>query len=83
MSENAYLQYVKSRSNASADSNKRIKDIEFAMCRTHPVFKKDENLIRKTTLNLEDEKQTIIEKMKNYRPKGVRTLVFHLISHFY
>lgn len=69
VSENAYMQYIKSRTNASVDSNRRVKEIEFSMCRIHPIFK---NVVDDT----EEERQTFIEKMKSYRPQGVSTITF-------
>lgn len=64
VAENAYKQYVRSRPLASTDSNRRIKELPFNNCGVHPVFKAKGAV-------LEEEKETFLGRMKNYRPQGV------------
>ncbi|KAF2883077.1 hypothetical protein ILUMI_23090 [Ignelater luminosus] len=63
VSENAYKQYVRSRPLASADSNRRIKELPFNNCGIHPVFKVKGEI-------LEEERETFLGRMKDYRPQG-------------
>lgn len=63
VSEKGYQQYCRSRPAASTDSNKRIKDMPFSSCGVHPIFKQ-------TVKVLENEKENILDKMRQYRPAG-------------
>lgn len=64
VAENGYMQYLRSRPNASADSNRRIKNLPFSTCWVHSIFH-DENS------SLENEKELFLNNMRNYRPHGV------------
>lgn len=64
VSENAYLQYVKSRPPASSDSNRRVKDFPFLLCSVHPIFKELQD-------EVEEERENVLDKLKSYRPQGV------------
>lgn len=70
VTENAYLQYVRSRPAASSDSNRRIKELPFATCAIHPLFKEYKEYV-------EEERENLLEKMKSYRPQGVRNFFFY------
>ncbi|XP_025833848.1 ATP-dependent RNA helicase DDX54 [Agrilus planipennis] len=61
--ENAYKQYIRSRPLSSADSNRRVKEMPFASCGIHPVFKNE-------TGELEADRELLLGQMKNYRPPG-------------
>jgi ATP-dependent RNA helicase DDX54/DBP10 len=61
---NAYRQYIRSRPGASVESVKRVKDISANSFAIHPVFSVQDS-IQSGALD-------ILEKMKNYRPNGVR-----------
>ncbi|XP_056633508.1 ATP-dependent RNA helicase DDX54 [Diorhabda sublineata] len=63
VSENGYQQYIRTRPNASSDSNRRVKELPLSSCWVHPIFKKIEE-------NNEQEIENILDKMKNYRPQG-------------
>ena len=60
VSENAYQQYIRSRPAASAESNKRVKELNIDVAGILPEFR-DKN----------DAASELILKMKNYRPPGV------------
>lgn len=64
VTENGYSQYLRSRPNASADSNRRVKDLPFSICWVHSIFQSSE-------ANLENDKELFLNKMRNYRPQGV------------
>jgi len=61
---NAYRQYIRSRPGAAVESIKRVKDINLTSFAVHPVFPA-QDAIQPTASD-------ILEKMKNYRPNGVR-----------
>jgi ATP-dependent RNA helicase DDX54/DBP10 len=61
---NAYRQYIRSRPGASVESIKRVKDINLNRFAVHPVFPVKGAI----QCNASD----ILEKMKNYKPNGVR-----------
>jgi ATP-dependent RNA helicase DDX54/DBP10 len=63
VTENAYKQYVRSRPAASSDSNRRIKELPFLTCGIHPIFRENEEYV-------EEERENLLDKMKNYRPQG-------------
>ncbi|XP_076255680.1 ATP-dependent RNA helicase DDX54 isoform X2 [Rhynchophorus ferrugineus] len=63
VTENAYKQYIRSRPAASADSNRRIKDLPMDLCTLHSVFKS----LNDTALM---ERNMVLDKMKLYRPNG-------------
>ncbi|XP_008198552.1 ATP-dependent RNA helicase DDX54 [Tribolium castaneum] len=63
VTENAYLQYVRSRPAASSDSNRRVKELAFASCGIHPIFGDYKEYV-------EEERENLLEKMKSYRPQG-------------
>lgn len=62
---NGYEKYLKSRPAASADSNRRVKDLKINLCGLHPIFKPYSN-------NSDEIRQSLLYKMKEYRPQGVR-----------
>ncbi|XP_017783723.1 PREDICTED: ATP-dependent RNA helicase DDX54 [Nicrophorus vespilloides] len=61
---NGYMQYLRSRPNASTDSNKKVKEMSFGTCGIHPIFM--------TTVDgvAETKKESLLEQMKAYRPRG-------------
>ncbi|XP_066138738.1 ATP-dependent RNA helicase DDX54 [Euwallacea fornicatus] len=61
--ENAYKQYIKTRQVASADSSKRVKELNLNSCSFHPMFKT-------ASVNEEFERENLIDQMKSYRPQG-------------
>jgi ATP-dependent RNA helicase DDX54/DBP10 len=61
---NAYRQYIRSRPGASVESVKRVKDINANSFAVHPVFSAQDPI--------QSSASDILEKMKNYRPSGVR-----------
>ncbi|CAH0552710.1 unnamed protein product [Brassicogethes aeneus] len=63
VSENGYLQYIRSRPAASSDSNRRMKEIPIANCLIHSLFKNQ-------GITDEDERENLLDKMKGYRPQG-------------
>lgn len=65
--ENAYQQYSRCRPTASSDSNKRIKQMNFAICNVLNIFNTTD------VYKSEESKQDLLNRMKNYRPQGVRT----------
>lgn len=73
VTENAYKQYVRSRPAASSDSNRRIKELPFLTCGIHPIFRENEEYV-------EEERENLLDKMKNYRPQGVSTTGFSRIE---
>lgn len=67
---NAYQQYCRSRPAASADSNKRVKTLPFNTAGINIIFK-----------NITGEKgeltrESILDRMKDYRPNGVSYILF-------
>lgn len=68
MSEKGYQQYCRSRPAASTDSNKRIKEMGFANCGVHPIF-------RNNSKDIESQKENMLDKMRQYRPHGVSTII--------
>lgn len=71
---NAYRQYIRSRPGASVESVKRVKDINSNSFAVHPVFPM-RDVVQSSTSD-------ILEKMKNYRPSGVRlNVVIYCLSH--
>lgn len=80
VTENAYMQYIRSRPGASSDSNRRIKNLPFATCSIHSIFKS------KHAKNSELLKENMLDQMKNYRPHGVRNycnLLMYLFDFIY
>jgi ATP-dependent RNA helicase DDX54/DBP10 len=69
---NAYKQYIRSRPGASVESVRRVKDINPNSFAVHPVFPVQDSIQSSTS--------DILEKMKNYRPSGVRLNRCHLLS---
>lgn len=63
VASNGYEQYIRSRPNASADSNRRIKELPLASCWVHPVF-------QHISEEIEEERENLLDKMKTYRPHG-------------
>ena len=63
VADNAYKQYLKSRPGASVESVKRTKDLKAMKMGDHP-------LLSRTTTSLEAERTSILEQMKNFRPKS-------------
>ncbi|KAJ8934981.1 hypothetical protein NQ318_014148 [Aromia moschata] len=63
VAEKGYMKYIKSRPPASADSNRRVKELPLLTCSIHPIF-------RELYAETEDERETLLDKMKNYRPHG-------------
>jgi ATP-dependent RNA helicase DDX54/DBP10 len=61
---NAYSQYIRSRPGASVESIKRVKDINVSGFAIHPVFSAQDTI--------QSSASDILEKIKNYRPSGVR-----------
>lgn len=61
---NAYRQYIRSRPGASVESVKRVKDINPNSFAVHPVFPVQDAIHSSVS--------DMLEKMKNYRPNGVR-----------
>lgn len=61
---NAYKQYIRSRPGASVESIKRVKDISLNSFAVHPMFP--------VQGAIQPNASDILEKMKNYRPNGVR-----------
>jgi len=60
---NGYKKYLRSRPGASAESVKRMREIDLTKLAVHPFFDK---------VNDEGESsRELIEKMKTYKPKGV------------
>ena len=66
VTENAYKQYIRSRPAASSDSNRRVKEMPFDKCGTHPIFKERDDYV-------EEERENLLDQMKSYRPQGVRS----------
>lgn len=64
VTENAYLQYVRSRPAASSDSNKRVKELNLNSCNVLSIF-------ASPNLQQENERESFLDQMKNYRPHGV------------
>lgn len=69
VASNGYEQYIRSRPNASADSNRRIKELPLSSCWVHPVF-------QHISEEIEEERENLLDKMKTYRPHGVSKLFF-------
>lgn len=63
--EHAYQQYNRCRPAASSDSNKRVKQMNLGTCGILPIF--DTSDVYKS----EENKQDLLNRMKNYRPHGV------------
>ncbi|XP_030767680.1 ATP-dependent RNA helicase DDX54 [Sitophilus oryzae] len=63
VTENAYKHYIRSRPGASADSNRRIKELALNVCSLHPVFKNSEQ-------SKLMERENLLDQMKSYRPHG-------------
>jgi ATP-dependent RNA helicase DDX54/DBP10 len=61
---NAYRQYIRSRPGASVESVKRVKNINHNSFTIHPVFPVQDAI--------QSNASDILEKMRNYRPSGVR-----------
>lgn len=68
--DNGYQQYVRSRPAASADSNRRVKTIPIVNAALHPMF-------REITGAVEETRENLIDRMKNYRPHGT---IFEICS---
>lgn len=73
MAENGYQQYIRSRPAASADSNRRVKELPLSTCAVHSIFSKLGEIA-------EDERENLLDKMKNYRPQGVSVYINNLFS---
>lgn len=71
MCKNAYTRYLQTRTGASVESVRRLREIDFTKLGTHPIFKSH-------CMPLEADKQTILGAMKQYRPKGVSSEKPHL-----
>lgn len=69
VTENAYEQYLRSRPAASSDSNRRVKELNIGNAGVLPIFLSEE-------VRSEVERENILDRMKNYRPHGVRNLTF-------
>ncbi|KAG5887596.1 hypothetical protein JTB14_025755 [Gonioctena quinquepunctata] len=63
VAERGYEQYIRSRPTASSDSNRRIKELPLSTCSIHCIFKGK-------SLEDEEERENILDRMKNYRPQG-------------
>nr|XP_023017464.1 ATP-dependent RNA helicase DDX54 [Leptinotarsa decemlineata] len=63
IADRGYEQYLRSRPTASSDSNRRIKELPLSNCSVHSVFKKNNS-------GLEDDRENLLDRMKNYRPQG-------------
>ncbi|XP_058796763.1 ATP-dependent RNA helicase DDX54 isoform X2 [Phymastichus coffea] len=63
---NAYQQYLRSRPQASTESNKRVKELDISVSGILPEFRE-----------FNDSATELITKMKNYRPKGT---VFEIVA---
>merc|ERR1719187_1777103 len=63
VAENAYKQYLKSRSGASVESVKRAKEMKKISVGVHPVMVLDSSKI-------EVERMNILEQMKKFRPRS-------------
>ena len=61
---NAYRQYIRSRPGASVESIKRVKDISLNSFAVHPLFP--------VQGAIQPNASDMLEKMKNYKPTGVR-----------
>lgn len=75
--EHAYQQYNRCRPSASSDSNKRVKQMQFATCAVLPIFKTSE------VYKSEENKQDLLNRMKNYRPQGVSAVWYNKKLLFY
>ncbi|XP_048412630.2 ATP-dependent RNA helicase DDX54 [Stegostoma tigrinum] len=63
VSENAYMQYLKSRPNPSPESIKRVREMDFSTLGIHPLF----------GVNIKDaelQRLKLIDSIKNYRAKS-------------
>lgn len=60
---NAYQQYSRSTPPASAESNKRIKELNINQAGILPEFR-----------DATDEAANLLSKMKSYRPRGVNII---------
>ena len=69
MCKNAYTRYIQTRTGASTESVRRLKEMDFTRLGPHPIFNKVH------APPLEADKQAILGSMKQYRPKGVSTLL--------
>ena len=74
---NAYKKYLSTRPPASADANKRVKQIKF-----HALVALDDF---DRVLNGDEEKKVdlkldLIARMKNYRPSGVSFSIFDSVE---
>jgi ATP-dependent RNA helicase DDX54/DBP10 len=61
--KNGYRQYLKSRPNASTESNRRAKDIEIGRLPVHPIFEGNVG---------EDPMNSLISRIQGYRPHSVQ-----------
>ncbi|XP_031358729.1 ATP-dependent RNA helicase DDX54-like [Photinus pyralis] len=68
--DKAYTKYLQTRPVASVDSNRRAKQFLTNKCGTHAFFKAQNN-------DLQEERENILQQMKNYRPQGT---VFEVCS---
>lgn len=66
---NAYQQYIRSRPAASLDSNRRVKNLPLNAAGLNPMFKSENKI--------EEKRENILDRMKNYRPQGT---VFEICS---
>ncbi|XP_034257022.1 ATP-dependent RNA helicase DDX54 [Thrips palmi] len=62
--KNAYSRYLQTRTGASVESVRRLRELDFTKLGAHPIFNKIH------CLPLEADKQTLLSAMKQYRPKG-------------
>lgn len=67
MCKNAYTRYIQTRTGASTESVRRLKELDFTDLASHPVFHSVH------APPMEADKQAILGLMKQYRPKGVST----------
>lgn len=62
---NAYQQYCRSRPAASSDSNRRVKNLSLHSAGINPIFTNLKGITSELT------RESLLDKMKNYRPQGV------------
>ncbi|KAF5275853.1 hypothetical protein FQR65_LT04091 [Abscondita terminalis] len=70
VSEKAYKHYLRTRSVASVDSNRRAKQLSLSNSGVHPIFKNHTN-------DLLEDRENFLTQMKKYRPQGT---VFEVCS---
>lgn len=70
-SVNAYKKYLSTRPPASADSNKRVKSINFVTLDFLDDFR-SKTALSSTSVENKQIHEDLLHKMKHYRPSGVR-----------